>query len=28
MPQIIGKDNRAIAQIVSNNIVAADIVGK
>jgi len=27
-PQIIGKDNGAVAQIVRNNIVAADIVRK
>jgi len=28
MPRIIGKDNGAVAQIVRNNIVAADIVRK
>jgi len=28
MPQIIGKDNGAVAQIVRNNIVAADTVRK
>jgi len=27
-PRIIGKDNGAVAQIVRNNIVAADIVRK